>query len=550
MKRLVPDFTASLTGAIATIPDAMASAVIAGVSPMHGLYAAMIGTPVAALFASSALVTVTSTSALSLLTKSGLAGIPDDKVVQGLIILTLLTGLIQLLLGFMKLGFLTYFVSNSVMTGFLTGVSVLILLGTIPSLLGFHSEQTRNVLKFFDLVSHPEAVNYRVASVAVLSITLYFLFSKMKIGRVDLSKIASILVIVLVTTIVAMLPWFDVKTLGETLGGEGLLPKFEVPDFSLVASLVGPAIAIASIGLIQGAGVSQATPNPDGSLPSLSRDFLSQGAGNVASGMIQGLPVGGSLSATAMMKGAGIQSRWGNVFLGIVLFLILLACKPLLSFIPETVIDSLLFIFVAYSLRPKRVKVVWNTGLVARLTMLFSFITTLWLPLQVAVGLSIILSFLIFVFRSSDQVHVVEVETNPEGFMQERKAPKDLPSHATTILIPYGSLFFAGARVFEQKLPSADGAVDASAILSLRGRREVGSTFIEAAARYSEKLRRNGGRLILTGVSREILSQLSRTRTLDVIGSGNVFLESPNIGEGIKKAYQRAKRLHEANAPS
>ena len=123
------DLLAGLVVAVTSIPDAMASAMLAGLNPIQGLYAIMLGTPAGALATSSAFMTVAVTSAMALAVGDSLAGYSGDEILDALIVLTILVGLFALLLGVLKLGSLTRFVSNAVMTGFLTGVAVLIILG-------------------------------------------------------------------------------------------------------------------------------------------------------------------------------------------------------------------------------------------------------------------------------------------------------------------------------------------------------------------------------------------------------------------------------------
>ena len=145
-KTIGRDVLAGLIAAIAAIPDGMASAVLAGVNPVYGLYNLMVGTPVAALFTSSVYMAVINTSAMALVVYSALAGYTDvEEQTSALVVLTILVGLFQLLLGVFKLGFLTRFISNSVMRGFLTGIAVIIILGQLGDFTGYHGEGNNKV---------------------------------------------------------------------------------------------------------------------------------------------------------------------------------------------------------------------------------------------------------------------------------------------------------------------------------------------------------------------------------------------------------------------
>jgi SulP family sulfate permease len=138
------DVTPAITSAIASIPDGMASGVLAGVNPVYGLYTLIIGMPVSALIASTQIMIFNTTSAMTLVAADGLGDRTGEDRVQALFALALICGVFQLALGLLGLGFLTRFVSNAVMTGFLTGIAVLIILGQLWDLTGFQGEGDRN----------------------------------------------------------------------------------------------------------------------------------------------------------------------------------------------------------------------------------------------------------------------------------------------------------------------------------------------------------------------------------------------------------------------
>ena len=147
---LVPDLIAGLTTGVANIPDAMASAILAGVNPLQGLYAVMIGTPLGALFSSSAFMNIAATSALAITAGSAVAGYSEDARASAITTLALLTGLVMLLAGLLKMGRLLRFVSNSVVIGFLTGVSINVILSQLGDFTGYASEYSNKVVKAVD----------------------------------------------------------------------------------------------------------------------------------------------------------------------------------------------------------------------------------------------------------------------------------------------------------------------------------------------------------------------------------------------------------------
>ena len=136
----ISDLVVGLVMALVSIPGALANGLLAGVNPLHGLYSMIAGTSVAALFTSSVIMNVDSTSATALATFNALSGIPEDQHLEYLVVLSLLVGLFMLIFGILKLGFLVRFISNAVMTGFLSGLGVVTILGQVGDLTGYSSD--------------------------------------------------------------------------------------------------------------------------------------------------------------------------------------------------------------------------------------------------------------------------------------------------------------------------------------------------------------------------------------------------------------------------
>ena len=275
-----------------------------------------------------------------------------------------------------------------------------------------------------------------------------------------------------------------------------------------------PAFSVALIGLIQGAGVSQGYPNPDGKYPNVSRDFLGQGVANMATSLVGGLPAGGSISGTALIISAGARSRWTNIFAGLFVAVIVLVAAPLVELVPMPALAALLIVAGFQGLRVQQAITVWNTGKVAGVVMVMTFAATLLVPLQYAVLLGVALSILLFVFRQSNKVVVTEIVPVPGGLPEERPAPKQLPSNQLTMLLVYGSLFFAAAKNLEDLLPEVDETTHAVVAIGLRGKTEIGSTFISVLQRYAESLHAHDSKLMLVGVDPAVRDQLAKTGLL------------------------------------
>ena len=151
-RHLASDLIAALTFAVVNVPQAMAHALLATVNPVLGIYTLMVAVPVGAIFTSSVFMNVSTTAALSVAAGVVLADFPAGQKVEALVVLVLLVGVIQLLAGLFRLGFLIRFVSNAVMTGFLNGVAVLIILGQLGDLTGYQSAFSNRVAQALDLL--------------------------------------------------------------------------------------------------------------------------------------------------------------------------------------------------------------------------------------------------------------------------------------------------------------------------------------------------------------------------------------------------------------
>ena len=288
-ENLAADLIAALTFAAVNIPQALATALLATVNPVFGLYTLMIATPVAAIFTSSVFMNVSTTSALAVATGDAVGYLPEDRKAEALIVLVILVGIIQLIFGILKLGSLMRFVSNAVMVGFMTGVAVLIILGQTQDLTGYDSQFSNKILVLADIILHLREIDLATLATGTLTMAMILLFE-----RTPLRKLSYLFAMVVASLFAFALGLDSVALVGDIADIPRSIPLPNLPDLSYIPVMLGSAIAIAIIGLVQGAGVSQSYPNPDGKYPDVSRDFSGQGIANIATGFFQGIPAGGS----------------------------------------------------------------------------------------------------------------------------------------------------------------------------------------------------------------------------------------------------------------
>ena len=536
-KTLVNDLGAGLVMAMATVPGALANGVLAGINPIYGVYSVIAGTTVAALFTSSVIMNVDSTSATAIATGDALMGLSSEQHLEYLVVLSLLVGLFMLIFGLLKLGFLVRFISNAVMTGFLSGLGVLTILGQTGDLTGYYSDAGNKVFKNIDTLIHFREIDPATFTVGLLTIAIIVLISRTRFERYSFA-VALVLV-----TVLALLPAFDsVAVVGDTTEIPRGLPVPQLPNLSLIPGMLLPALAIAIIALVQASGVSQSIPNPDGEYPDPSGDFRGQGAGNVVVGFFGGIPVGGSLSGTTLIQSVGGKTRWANIFTGLFAALTLLIFAPLIELLPMPTLAGMLVVVGVSMINVPRIQTVWHTGPVPLTIMLITFVFTLFTPVQVAVAVGVAFHILLYVYRSAEAVRIECIVPTGDGGFTEDVVPETLTSRAIVVLQPIGSLFFAGAAEFEENLPDVGEARRAVVIFRLRDRDEVGSTFIRLIERYAKSLQVGGNKLMLDGLNERVLEQLEETEMLDLLGRENVFLAKPRFGEALRDAVTAAER--------
>ncbi len=529
------DLTAGLVLGVESVPDALASGVLAGVNPLFALYAVMLATPLGAIFASSVFLSVQTTSAMSLVVASvpGIGSIDPAR----LFMLSILTGVIMLVAGFLKLGRLMRFVSNSVMVGFMNGVALLIILGQLGDFTGYSSDYSNRVVRTVDLMFHLGQVDLPTVVVGLTTVILIVVLERTRL------KAMGLVVAIIVASILPFLfGWDSVSRVYDIATITKGLPRPSLPSFSAMAGLLVPALSLAVIGLIQGAGVSQSYVNPDGRYPNASRDFVGQGAANIGAGLFQGMPVGGSVSATALVVQSGARSRLANIFAGVVIAVVTLLFAGAVGKLAMPALAGLLMVIGFRSLKPAQAWSVWRTGNIQRVIMVITFALVLLVPLQYAVLAGVGLSIVLYTVRQSNRISVMAWKIKEGSLPLEVAAPATVGPGEVIVLVPYGSLFYASAPVFEEKLPDVDErTARAVLIMNLRGRDELGSTFMTVMERYAADLKKHDSRLMLAEVDPLVREQLARAGILDSISRKSIFVRTDQVGESLYDAYAAAE---------
>ncbi|MEM9034360.1 MAG: SulP family inorganic anion transporter [Actinomycetota bacterium] len=537
---LKDDGVAGLVLGVQSVPDGLAGGLLAGVNPIFGLYAYMVGTASGALFTSATFMAVQATGAMAIV-------VADVPVVQGedgeaaLFTLAVLTGMFMLLAGVLRLGTLLRFVSNAVMVGFISAVGVNIILGQLDNFSGYEADGANRVARAADLLANLGEAHLASLAIGSLTIALIMVFERTFLGPLGL------VVAIVVTSAIVAFSASDVIQLQDIVAVPDSLPTPVLPDLGAVPSLIVPGLALAFIGLVQGAGISSGLPNPDGRYPDASQDFIGQGVANVAVGLLRGMPVGGSMSASALVRQAGAQSKVALLVAAAVMAGIVLTASELVELIAMPALAGLLMLIGFRSIKPADLKAVWRTGSPQATVMTITFVFTMLIPLQTAVLLGVALSILLHVISVSNRVSLSRWVVDDEG-LRETDPPAEVGRDEVLILQPYGSLFFASAAVFEDSLPVVTRrSRNSVVVLRLRGTNALGSTFVAVVDRYTRSLAEAECKLMLIYSDPNVRAQLGASEAVATIGEANLYESEQWLGRTMIAVHADASAWIDAH---
>lgn len=538
-KTLRRDLVAGVTLGVESVPDGLAQGLLAGVNPLAGLYGHLFGMVGAALFTSSALMTVQVTGAMALIVADAdLQTRPDPD--RALFTLAMLSGVLLVVLGLLRGGRLVRFVPTAVMTGFVTAVGVNIVLGQLSNFTGYASDGANRIAKTIDLGRHLFEWNVPSLVVGAITILIIVLLQSTRVGAL------SLVVAVVVGSVCAVLLnlWVPqpVVLLHDLVDVPGTLPLPVLPSLDDILFVSIPAVSLTFVALVQGAGVSSGIAAREGKAADVSRDLIGQGAGNILSGIFRGMPVGGSSSGSSLVVTAGAQTRLVYFLAGGVMALVILFASDLVAYIAMPALAGLLIVVGVTAVKPSRVYSVIKSGPLPTVVMAVTFVLMLLIPLQFAVLSGVGLGIILYVAQQSNRLRVRRVVFSADGRMREIEPPHAIPPREIVVLQPYGSLFFASAPTFERQLPEVTAeSEDSVVIVRLRGTDDVGLAFVEVLRRYARDLAAAGSSLKLVVSEPLVVRQLEAGGLAADIGDDNIYRGTEWVGEALRRAYDDAR---------
>jgi SulP family sulfate permease len=536
-RTLRDDAMGGLVLGVESVPDGLASGLLAGVNPVAGLYAYMFGLAGGALFTSTSLMAVQGTGAMAIIVADVDLASRDDPL-RALYTLAMLTGVVMIAAGLLRLGSFLRFVSTSVMTGFVTAVGVNIVLGQLDDFTGYAAEGGNRLARLGDLLLHLWRVDVATVAVGLLTAALIVGLQRTRLGALGL-----VMAVFAGSAVAAVLSALDrdVALVQDVATVPRSLPGPMLPALADIPALVVPAISLAFVGLVQGAGVSSGFPNPDGSPQDRSQDFVGQGAGNVVSGLFQGVPVGGSMSATSLLSAAGARTRQAAFFAAAVMAIVVVVFGAVIEQVAMPSLAALLIVVGVGTIKPERIRSVATTGPISLTVMAITFVLTLLIPLQFAVLVGVGISVILFVIQQSSRLTTKRVLFHADGRMEEVEPPSDVPPGEVIVLQPYGALFFATASKLVQQMPTVTPDSRGSVvIIRIRGADDAGVTVLDVLAAYARSLRDVGSKLMVVSDSGRVIRQIRTTGADQSIGDENLYRSTAFVGEAVRSAHDDA----------
>ena len=393
-----PDLIAAISVAALLIPESMGYGSVAGVPAQIGLYAAPLALIGYALFGGSRLLVFAAAGSVAAVSAGVITGLhPHDQstTVTLTAALALATGVVFLVGGLVKLGWIVNFMSKAVMADFITGMAIQIIVGQLGHVTGVKESSGNTFQKLWSVLSHVGSWNWTSTVVGLLAIALIFALQRY------LKAVPAALTAVVVASVYVAIANPDIEVVTKIPKG---LRSFTVPtglSGSTWATLLLGACVVALVGFSEGWGAESTIASTTHDQLDANQEFRAFGAGSIGAGLLGGMPVAGSLSKSSAAMTAGAKSQMANVFLAIFVLLTLLLFAPLFQWLPEAVLAAVVINAMWSSASPKKVMQLRRDDLVDFALGIVTGIVVLATDLLPAMILGIVLSIIYLIYRAS-----------------------------------------------------------------------------------------------------------------------------------------------------
>lgn len=560
--QLRPDFIAGLTVALFAVPQAMAYALIAGFPPAVGIATAVAASILGAAFGSSEFLMNGPTNAISVMLAANYALFAaHGDATASVVLLTVLVGGVQLIAGLLRVGTLTRFVSEPVLTGFTAGAGVYIVINQLPAFLGIERASLATELwgvvlpraAVFDLlrlVHCLEQTDLATAGLSLLTLLVVRVLQHLepRVGR----RLPAPFAAVLLTTGLAWVMRSEqpgaahqVKIVADIEPLTHQLLTLSWPSFDLTQarSLAGTALAIALMGSVEAIAIGKALAERAGHRFDASRQLIGEAMCNLGAAAVGGFVSSGSFSRTAVNFEAGAVTRMSCIFSGALVLLLVTAFAPQANAIPIAALAGTLVHIGLKLVDVARLRVVYGTTAGDRLVLLGTFSCVLLFEhLENALLVGIAVS-IYYALRRAEGFKLRVLEEAADGGLHEGDASRARCARPVTVLNLQGELFFAAAEELQAELLRVfeDGA--RVIVLRVQEAYNLDATTAHAIANVAEHAQRRGARLLLSGVRPGMHGTFERAGLLSRIGEDAVFLAERELLGSTRHAAAYAHQL-------
>jgi SulP family sulfate permease len=533
-KLFLSDVTSGVIVGIVALPLAIAFAIASGVKPEQGLYTAIIA---------GFIVSVLGGSRVQIAGPTGAFIVIVYRIVQtygydGLVVATVIAGVILIIMGLARFGTLLKFVPYPLTVGFTSGVALIIFSSQVSDFFGLRIQNLPAdfVEKWTVLGSHLTSVDMNALGVGLLSLLIIIVAQRYA------TRIPGSLIAVLVAT--AIVQWFHlpVETIGTRFGSvPNTLPAPHVPDLSwhTITRLFSPAVTIALLGAIESLLSAVVA---DGMIRSRHRsnmELIAQGVANIVSPLFGGIPATGAIARTATNIKNGGRTPIAGIVHSIILLLIMLVFGRWATLIPMPALAAILIV-VCYNMSEWRsfVKILKSPRADVAV-LLITFGLTVIVDLTAAIQVGVILSAMLFIKRMAEvsQVTPLTKDLNEADDKEEEEGGTGPVPEDVEVFEVYGSLFFGAVEQFTETMRALERRTRVF-ILETRNLLAIDATGLRAIEDLMHQLSQQGTRFIISGVHKQPLFALTQAGLIDRIGQDNF---STTLAEALEKAKIGAK---------
>ncbi|HEX6064364.1 MAG TPA: sulfate permease [Longimicrobiales bacterium] len=530
------DVLAGIIVGIVAVPLAIAFAIASGVPPQYGLYTAIIGGFIVAAFGGSRVQIAGPTGAFVVV----VYGVIQQHGVQGLLVATMMAGVILVALGIGRLGGAIKFVPHPVVTGFTAGIAIIIATGQIPDLFGLRIEDVPAdfIEKWASYSAHWATLNVDAVLLSAISLVIIMVWPRIS-HRVPAPFVALILGTVLVPIL-----GLEVETIGSRFGQlSGQLPRPALPDFGSVEinELISPAVTIALLGAIESLLSAVVADGMIGTRHRSDIELVAQGAANIATPFFGGIPVTGAIARTATNIKNGGRTPVAGIVHAITLLLITLFFGQWVARVPLAVLAAILLV-VAYHMSEWRTfQAEFSAPKSDLIVLLTTFTLTIVFDLTVAVQVGMVLAAFLFMKRMSEVTNVQAVTRefiDPQGRGGDvrGKVPKGVEIYEIN-----GPFFFGAAEHFKEQVNTVASKPKVLIIL-MRNVPAIDSTGMHALKQLARRVRKDGTRIMIAEVHAQPMIALGKSYLLDEIGEENLYGSVEEALEAARLATQQPVR--------